>query len=201
MPFNSGSRMFVVLSAILDIVRRVSPTCDRPDFVNRAPTRLEKGTIQPDAIPLAHVHTFGRRDIGLDATSERRLLFFVEPLANKCGDGQDLRSRSRDRNHAAIGAAAPARHSVPVMTGRVNLPDRPVGELVDTSRQFDGAGSRRRPRQDLQRFFGRRNPSSNDGRPLGERLRLRGRPNTLRLSSGRSGASGLTWHMEGFSRW
>jgi hypothetical protein len=145
MPFNSGSRMLVVFSAILHAVRGVSPACDRPDFVDRALARLEEGTIQPDAIPLAHVHALGRNDIGLDATIERRLPFFVEPLANKCGDGQDLRSRSRDRNHAAIGTAAPARDSVPVMTSRVNLPDRPVGELVDTSRQFDGTESRRRP--------------------------------------------------------
>ena len=192
---NPGSRTLVVLPAILDAIGCNSPACYRPDVVDRASTRLEEGAVQPDAVPPDHVHAIGRRDVGLDSRVERGSPISVETLANECSDGQDLRGRGRDREHAAIAAADPAREPVPVMTGRAELPDRPVGESVDASSQFDGVGGW--PRQDLQRFPGRRKPGTSDCGLLLEPPRSRGRSNTLRLSSERFGASRLARHREG----
>ncbi len=72
MRLNTGSRMLVVLLAILDVVRRISPICDRPDFVDRALVRLKEGTIQTG---LEH-QTAGPRIMGTGTRPPRRC---VEP--------------------------------------------------------------------------------------------------------------------------
>jgi hypothetical protein len=85
---------------------------------------------------------------------------------------------------------------VPVTTSCVDLADRPIGELVRTSRQLERAESRWRTRQNLQPFTGRRHPGPSDGRLLAEPSSS-GRSYTPRLPSAGFGLA--AWHWAGFS--